>query len=76
MHHLRGSQRHQRGLQAGDGLDEPFGPRQPALPPGDAVAHGPRVDAGVEARGTVEGLELSPGDRVTQRQPLVAVTEA
>jgi acetyl-CoA/propionyl-CoA carboxylase biotin carboxyl carrier protein len=26
--------------------------------------------------GTVEGLELSPGDRVTQRQPLVAVTEA
>ena len=26
--------------------------------------------------GTVEGLELSVGDRVTQRQPLVAVTEA
>ena len=25
--------------------------------------------------GTVEGLELKPGDRVTQRQPLVAVTE-
>jgi acetyl-CoA/propionyl-CoA carboxylase biotin carboxyl carrier protein len=26
--------------------------------------------------GTVEGLELQPGDRVTQRQPLVAVTGA